>query len=214
MLLWVPASSVNHLLLIHWHWALQKGQQNMVPWFSMPGAFQLHEGKQRPSQHQPPGREYQTLLPTASGSSHQGKHKTVQLWVTQHFHSERKRTGSKIHSSGLDGSLRLPRPAGALAAMQGNWPTLTQHSKDSDPIPVESEILRLKASCTGLNWTKKHLLSLKQETRWQVQRKLCGFLSVRWCPGPEASSHVRSRGGRLWTQDWFSPQNDVRLLLP
>lgn len=57
--------------------------------------FQLHEGKQKPSLCQPPGREGQPCCPLHHGISCQGKHTTVQLWGKQHFHSERKRMGAK-----------------------------------------------------------------------------------------------------------------------
>ena len=124
----------------------------------------MKESKDRhDASHQ--GEKAKHCCPLHHGISCQGKHSTAQLWAKQHFHSERKSIGSKICSSGVGGSSRLPRPAGAPAAMQGTWCTLTQQSEDSDPIPVESEILRLKAFSTGLSRTKKHLLSLKQEKR-------------------------------------------------
>lgn len=124
------------------------------------------------------GQKTKHCCPLHHGIRCQGKHSKVQLWVKQHFHSDRKRIGSKICSSGMGGSSGLSRPAGALAAMQGNWPTLAQQSEHSDPIPVESEILRLKAFSTGLSRTKKHLLSLKQEKR--IPHKVASPAQTVW----------------------------------
>lgn len=46
------------------------------------GGLQLHKGKLRASQCQPPGREVQTLLPIAfSNANCQGRHNPVKHWV-------------------------------------------------------------------------------------------------------------------------------------
>ena len=97
-----------------------------------------------------------TLLPTASWDQLPRKtHDSAAVRETA-LSLREKENGGKICSGGVGGSSQLSRPAGAPAAMQGNWPMLAQQSQDSDPIPVEPEILRLKTFSTGLSRTKKH----------------------------------------------------------
>lgn len=94
--------------------------------------FQLHEGKQKPSLCQPPGREGQPCCPLHHGISCQGKHTTVQLWGKQHFHSERKNRGQNLLRwrgwvlAAVKASSCPSSDAGELAharpAVKGLWP--------------------------------------------------------------------------------------------
>lgn len=156
---------MNHLLLIHRHWALQKywADHGALLLKASGGSSSMKESKNR-HYASPQGEKVNPAAHCIMGSVAKENTRPCSCEGNSTF-TQRERTGGKICSGGVGGSLQLSRPAAAPAAMQGNWPTLAQQSKDSDPIPVEPEILRLKTFSTGLSRTKKHLLSLKQEKR-------------------------------------------------
>lgn len=102
------------------------------------------------------------------------------------------------------GPLRLSWPAGAPSSDEGllaqAYPLLLQQRSYSDPIPVESEVLKLKPVEYRLKQNRETLI--EPETGKDIPTRgdepgagcVALSLSVMKCPGPKAHSHMAEWG--------------------
>ena len=123
-------------------------------------------------------------------------------WNNAFTHIERERTeGAKLAPVVCMGPSQLSRPAGAPSSDTGQLAyahPLLRQLKDSDPISVESEILKLKPFSAGLSRTKK-LIEPKtgKDNSTQGDKPSTGCVAcslskaVSWAQG---HSHVAEQG--------------------